>query len=61
MKIDPETLQRIPVTRLEIIDESGRAYVRHNIAKVNVSIQDDGKTLKIFVNGTLNERQDKSS
>lgn len=36
------------VTRLEIIDETGRAYVV-NKAKLELSLQDDGKTLKIFV------------
>lgn len=36
------------VTRIEIIDETGRAYVRWN-TKIELSYQDDGKTLKIFV------------
>lgn len=36
------------VTRIELIDESGSAYVRHNVA-VSYSLQDDGKTLKVFV------------
>ena len=36
------------VTRLEVIDHTGRAYVIKN-ADVELSYQDDGRTLKIFV------------
>lgn len=41
------------VDRFEVIDESGRAYVKGSIygtpVKVELSYQDDGKTLKVFV------------
>jgi len=37
------------VTRFEVIDESGRSYTRHN-SNVELSYQDDGKTLKVFIN-----------
>lgn len=40
------------VTRVEVIDENGRAYVRgsaYRNAVVRVSVQDDGRTLKLFV------------
>lgn len=41
------------VDRLEVIDETGRAYVKGSIYKspvsVDLSYQDDGKTLKVFV------------
>lgn len=38
------------VTRVEIIDEKGRSYVNwHDKNKVTTSIQDDGRTLKIFI------------
>ena len=43
------------VTRFEVIDESGRAYVRSNVLlgspgiKVELSYQDNGRTLKVFV------------
>ncbi len=37
------------VTRLEVIDHTGRVYVIRN-AHVELSYQDDGKTLKIFAN-----------
>jgi hypothetical protein len=36
------------VTRLEVIDHTGRAYVIHN-AEVELSYQDDARTLKVFV------------
>lgn len=37
------------LTRLEVIDESGRVYV-NNSCKMELSYQDEGRTLKIFVN-----------
>lgn len=36
------------VTRLEVIDQTGRAYVIKN-SEVELSYQDDARTLKIFV------------
>jgi hypothetical protein len=37
-------------TRVECIDENGRSYVNwKDTNKITVSIQDDGKTLKIFI------------
>jgi hypothetical protein len=36
------------VTRFEVIDQSGRAYVRHDV-EIELSYQDDGRTLKVFV------------
>lgn len=39
------------VTRVEVIDETGRAYVKYNRSDVEISIQDDGRTLKLFVGG----------
>lgn len=41
------------VDRFEVIDETGRAYVKGSIygspVKVELSVQDDGRTLKVFV------------
>lgn len=41
------------VTRLEVIDhqtpETGRVYGKYNCEKVELSIQDFGKTLKVFI------------
>jgi hypothetical protein len=42
------------VTRVEVIDEYGRRYTKHN-CKVELSYQDDGKTLKVFIN-SLNKQ-----
>lgn len=37
------------VTRLEVIDETGRAFTRWDIKLQMLSLQDDGRTLKIFI------------
>jgi len=37
------------VTRVELIENGRRAYVTWDAGNVNTSVQDDGKTLKIFV------------
>jgi len=46
MKIDK-------IDRFEVIDKTGRAYVKGSIygtpVKVKLSLQDDGRTLKVFV------------
>lgn len=38
------------VNRVEVIDQTGRAYVnREPTNKVEISMQDDGKTMKVFI------------
>jgi len=38
------------VVRVEVIDENGRSYVNWNKDNiVNISIQDEGRTMKIFI------------
>lgn len=37
------------VTRVEVID-GGRAYVARGAHSIVLSLQDDGRTLKVFVN-----------
>lgn len=38
------------VNRVEVIDENGRSYVNcKSINKTSISMQDDGKTLKVFI------------
>ena len=41
------------VTRFEVIDHTpngeGRAYIKRNINEIEISYQDDGRTLKIFL------------
>ncbi len=38
-------------TRVEVIDQKGRSYVNFNPNnEVKISVQDEGRTLKIFIN-----------
>lgn len=37
------------VTRFEVIDDNGRVYTTKD-CKVELSYQDDGRTLKVFIN-----------
>ena len=39
------------VTRVEVIDDSGRAYTNLKVENIVIGYQDDGKTLKIFISG----------
>ena len=39
------------VTRVEVIDANGRSYTSYNADQVHISVQDNGKTLKIFHTG----------
>lgn len=48
-KFQNDTLDNQTVTRFEVIDENGRVYVAKD-CKVELSYQDDGKTLKVFIN-----------
>ena len=36
------------ITRVEVINDAGRAFVALDVVAV-LSVQDDGKTLKVFV------------
>lgn len=36
------------VSRIEVIDASGRAFVWYGDAGVSIQLQDDGRTLKVF-------------
>ena len=39
------------ITRIEVIDQSGRSYVNWDENNdVTYQLQDDGRTLKVFVN-----------
>lgn len=38
------------VSRIEVIDEAGRAYVKYFDGTHELSYQDQGRTLKIFIN-----------
>jgi hypothetical protein len=37
------------VTRVEVITDDGREFVRYDCSNVQVSLQDDGRTLKVFL------------
>lgn len=43
-----KTINEGLITRVEVIDETGRAYVRHEV-RAELSVQDGGRTLKVFV------------
>jgi len=44
------TLESYPlVNRVEIIGRTGREFVKHEIEGISTSIQDNGRTLKVFV------------
>ena len=36
------------VTRVEVVDETGRVYTKWNCS-IELSYQDDGRTLKVFI------------
>jgi hypothetical protein len=49
-----DTIESLPrVRRVEVIDLSGRSYIEHNAAHVEISYQDDGTTLKVFLTNSL--------
>ncbi len=37
------------INRVEVIGTHGRVLVKHDVTNVQISIQDDGRTLKIFL------------
>ena len=37
------------VTRVEVITSEGREFVRYECSNVQVSLQDDGQTIKVFL------------
>ena len=43
------------VTRLEVIDETGGAYVNTQIESIELHLQDDERTLKLFVKSSKPE------
>ena len=43
------TMNLSNVTRVEIIDSTGRAYSKWNIKDVQLDLQDDERTLKVFI------------
>ena len=37
------------VNRFEVIDNKGRSYVKHVVKDLSFQIQDDGTTIKVFL------------
>jgi len=46
----PEIKLPAAVTRVEVIDNTGRVYANHGVTEAFYQMQDDGCTLKLFVN-----------
>lgn len=49
--MNDKTIDLSCVTRVEVIDGYGRSYKSYNAEQVHISIQDEGKTLKVFHTG----------
>jgi len=51
MELKNDTMQETEFTRFEYIDQKGRVVVKYlnDDEKLSVSVQDDGKTLKVFL------------
>ena len=47
IKVDESLLDK--VKRVEVIDSKGRAYGAFGIKGVEIHLQDEGRTLKVFV------------
>ena len=45
------------VNRLEIIDDKGRSYVKLGVTGMTFDLQDQGKTLKIFVSNDADQEK----
>lgn len=48
-KCQEDVVDSSKVTRFEVIDDNGRVYTTKD-CKVELSYQDDGRTLKVFIN-----------
>lgn len=47
-------VEKVKITRVEVIDDLGRQYLAYP-ESVELSFQDGGRTLKVFVKGYSNE------
>lgn len=45
------------VNRLEIIDDRGRSYIKLGVTGMTFDLQDQGKTLKIFVSNDADQEK----
>jgi hypothetical protein len=46
------------VTRVEVIDAQGRGYTKYGVTGIELSLQDEDQTLKIFLTEKQNEQAD---
>jgi hypothetical protein len=47
---DGDSIESFPhVTRVEVIGTKGREFVQYDCSNVQVSIQDQGRTIKVFL------------
>lgn len=45
------------VNRLEIIDDKGRSYIKLGVVGMTFDLQDQGKTLKLFVSSDVEQEK----
>jgi uncharacterized protein YnzC (UPF0291/DUF896 family) len=45
----PEQQVLNKITRFEVIDQTGRIFVTHSVKDIQLSYQDEGRTLKVFL------------
>ena len=46
------------VTRVEVIDNEGRSYSKWEVYNVRLDLQDENRTLKIFLHETIIKDED---
>ena len=47
---DGDSIESFPhVTRVEVIGKNGREFVQYECSNVQLSIQDQGRTIKVFL------------
>jgi hypothetical protein len=53
-----DTIEEVAgITRVEVIDDDGWAYSNQGVTKVEISYQDGGRTLKLFISNSIGETQ----
>lgn len=51
--LNGDFLKKYPeVTRVEVITGNGREFVQYECSNVQISLQDDGQTIKVFLFST---------
>ena len=55
-KLDATTTEFPEATRIEVIG-NGREYVKYGVRNVRASVQDDGRTVKIFIDYDEEEKE----